>query len=117
MAYKYINTEYIDSVAGGDKEIISEIIGMFREQVVEFHAEMKKLLDEKQYFNLGLLAHKAKSSVAIMGMSELAVMLKNFELEAKEGKAPENYGPYVERFREDTAEAVKELDDLLGKMN
>lgn len=117
MEYKFINTEYLDSVAGGDLSIMTEIINMFREQVVEFHDEMKKLLDDKQYFNLGLLAHKAKSSVAIMGMKDLAAMLKDFELQAKDGREAEKYGPYVERFREDTANAVKELDDLLSRMN
>lgn len=116
MGYKYINTEYIDSVTGGDKAIMTEIINMFRDQVVEFYDEMNSLLETKQYFNLGLLAHKAKSSVAIMGMSELAIMLKNFELEAKESKNVDSYGPYIQRLKDDTAEAVKELDDLLSKL-
>jgi HPt (histidine-containing phosphotransfer) domain-containing protein len=114
MNYRFINTEYLDSVSGGDNETIREIVGMFREQVVEFYNEMKNLLAEKNYINLGLLAHKAKSSVAIMGMSELAVLLKTFELQAKEGKEPEQYESYIERFRNDTGEAVKELDELLS---
>jgi HPt (histidine-containing phosphotransfer) domain-containing protein len=114
MNYRFINTEYLDSVSGGDNETIREIVGMFREQVVEFYNEMKNLLAEKNYTNLGMLAHKAKSSVAIMGMSELAALLKTFELQAKEEKETEKYESYVERFRNDTGEAVKELDELLN---
>jgi HPt (histidine-containing phosphotransfer) domain-containing protein len=102
MDYKFINTEYLDSVSGGDHETFYEITSKFREQVAEF--------------NLGLLAHKAKSSVAIMGMSELAVMLKTFELQAKEGKETEKYESYISRFRNETEEALKELDDLISKM-
>ncbi|MGD0340848.1 MAG: Hpt domain-containing protein [Bacteroidales bacterium] len=113
MDYKFINTEYLDSVSGGDNEMIREIVNMFREQVVEFHNEMISLLDQKNYLSLGLLAHKAKSSVAIMGMSDLATMLKTFELQAKEGKEIGKYQSYIYRFRKDTAEAVKELDDLV----
>lgn len=113
MDYKFINTEYIDSVSGGDNEIIHEIIGMFRQQVGEFHSEMIALYGEKNYHSLGLLAHKAKSSVAIMGMNELAIMLKNFELQAKEGIETEKYESYIERFRTDTIEALKELDDVI----
>lgn len=115
MDYKFINTEYLDSVAGGDIEIIREIVNMFKEQIVEFHNEMKSFLEQKNYFSLGLLAHKAKSSVAIMGMNDLATMLKTFELHAKEGKEPEKYQSYIDRFRNETAEAAKELDDLLIK--
>lgn len=114
MEYKYINTEYLDSVSAGDNSVIIEIIDMFREQAVEMYNDMKTLLAEKNYTNLGLLAHKAKSSVAIMGMADLAVMLKTFELQAKEGKEPEKYESYVNRFRDDTALALKELDDLVS---
>ncbi len=116
MDYKYINTEYLDSVSGGDSEIFIEIVTMFKEQVVEFHNEMISLLSRKDYYTLGLLAHKAKSSVAIMGMKDLAVMLKSFELQAKEGKEIDKYESYVSRFRKDTDEALKELDDLISNM-
>jgi HPt (histidine-containing phosphotransfer) domain-containing protein len=116
MDYKYINTEYIDSVCGGDNATFLEIAAIFREQVKEFHNEMKSLLSRKEYYNLGLLAHKAKSSVAIMGMSDLAVMLKTFELQAKEGKDVEKYESYILKFRSDTEEALKEIDDLISKM-
>ena len=72
MDYKFINTEYLDSVSGGDSEIIKELVILFKDQSFEIYIEMKKLLAEKNYKSLGLLAHKAKSSVAIMGMNDLA---------------------------------------------
>lgn len=114
MDYKFINTEYLDSVSGGEIEIISEIVLIFREQSVEIYNEMKSHLAAKNYTSLGLLAHKAKSSVAIMGMSKLAEMLKTFELQAKEGREPQLYESYIERFFSDTQEAIKELDDLIS---
>jgi HPt (histidine-containing phosphotransfer) domain-containing protein len=116
MDYKLINTEYLDSVSGGDDATFLEIVAIFREQVAEFHNEMKALLSRKEYYNLGLLAHKAKSSIAIMGINDLAVMLKTFELQAKEGKETEKYESYISRFAKDTEEALKELDDLISKM-
>ena len=115
MDYKFINTDYLDSVSGGENEMIREIVIMFREQVVEISNEMKTLLAEKNYHNLSLLAHKAKSSVAIMGMTDLALILKKFELQAKEEEETEKYETYIARFRNDTAEAVKELEDLINK--
>ncbi len=69
MDYKFINMEYLDSVSGGDTSIINEIVVLFKEQSVEIYDEMKSLLESKNYISLGLLAHKAKSSVAIMGMT------------------------------------------------
>ncbi|MGA1976753.1 MAG: Hpt domain-containing protein [Bacteroidales bacterium] len=112
MIYKFINTDYLDSVTAGDVDTMHEIIKIFREQIAEFHSEMMSLLEKKEYYSLGLLAHKAKSSVAIMGMSDLASMLKAFEMQAKEGKETEKYESYVSRFGIDTQEAMKELEDL-----
>jgi HPt (histidine-containing phosphotransfer) domain-containing protein len=114
MDYKYINTEYLDSVSAGDNDTIIEIVSMFREQAVEFQNEMKDLLASKDYYSLGLLAHKAKSSVLIMGMNNLGDLLKTFELQAKEGKETARYESYIAKFVNDTNEAVKELDDLIS---
>jgi HPt (histidine-containing phosphotransfer) domain-containing protein len=113
MDYRFINTEYLDSVSGGDNEIIIEIVDIFREQASEIHSEMLALLADKNYHALGMLAHKAKSSVAIMGMNDLTIMLKTFELQAKEGKGTEEYSDYISKFRNDTHEALTELDDLI----
>lgn len=116
MTYKYIKTEYLESVAGGDKDIIIELIGLFKEQVAETVLEMDLLLEKGDYYSLGLLSHKAKSSVAIMGMEDLAVMLKTFELQAKSGEETDKYKMYITRFKEDTASAIGELEVLLKNL-
>jgi HPt (histidine-containing phosphotransfer) domain-containing protein len=113
MDYKFIKMEYLDSVSGGDPGIINEILVIFKEQSVEIYNEMKSHLASKSYSSLGLLAHKAKSSVAIMGMSELADMLKTFELQARDGKESQLYESYIERFLSETQVAIKELEDLI----
>ncbi|HPY67993.1 MAG TPA: Hpt domain-containing protein [Bacteroidales bacterium] len=114
MDYKFINTGYLDAVAGEDNNILSEIIDIFKEQMPQMLQEMKELFAEKDYYSLGLLAHKAKSSIAIMGMDDLAALLKTFEIEAKEGEHTEKYEYYINRFEKDTAEAILELDDLIS---
>jgi HPt (histidine-containing phosphotransfer) domain-containing protein len=116
MDYKFINTEYLDSVSGGDPEIILELVTLFKEQAAEISAEMQSLLSSGSYRLLGLLAHKAKSSVSIMGMDELAVMLKTFELQAKEEKEPHLYESYIARFRAETMVAITELEDFTDKL-
>jgi len=114
--FKLINPEYIESVSGGDKDTIRELVDLFREQAVEFTSEMKTLLGKKDYYSLGLLAHKAKSSVAIIGMADLAVMLKTFELDAKEGRVIENYTGYIARFESETKSAVEELKKYVSNL-
>ena len=114
MNYKYIKTDYLEMVSGGDRNMVKELVDMFRDQVREIHIEMLLLLKKSDYNSLGMLAHKAKSSVAIMGMDDLAGMLKDFELQAKEGLSAEKYPAYIERFAKDTELAISELEDLLN---
>jgi HPt (histidine-containing phosphotransfer) domain-containing protein len=114
MDYKLINMDYLDSVSGGDPGIINEIVVIFKEQSAEIYKEMLSLHATANYPALGLLAHKAKSSVAIMGMNDLANMLKTFELQARDSKDIQFYGSYIERFRNETASAIQELDDLIS---
>jgi HPt (histidine-containing phosphotransfer) domain-containing protein len=113
MDYKFINTEYLDSVSGGDPEITRELVNMFREQTIEIFNDMKLHFSSKNYTLLGQLAHKAKSSVAIMGMNDLATMLKTFELQAREGKESQFYESYISRFKTETDAAVIELEDFI----
>lgn len=115
MDYKFINTEYLDSVSGGDPEIICELVNLFKEQAVEISEEMKSLFDAKSYKMLGLLAHKAKSSVSIMGMEDLALMLKTFELQAKDEAESHLYESYIARFSTETRAAIEELEDLVNR--
>jgi HPt (histidine-containing phosphotransfer) domain-containing protein len=116
MDYKFIKMEYLNSVSEGDPEIIREIFIIFKDQAVEIYNEMILRLSEKNYSLLGFLAHKAKSSVAIMGMDDLALMLKTFELEAKQGKDPELYESYITRFKAETDGAVRELENYLNSL-
>jgi hypothetical protein len=113
MDYKFINPEYLDSVSGGDTEIVIEIVNMFRDQSHEIFNEMKNHLEKKNYTMLGLLSHKAKSSVMIMGMNDLGLMLKTLELNAKTGLETELYESYVNRFKIETDAAILELEDLI----
>jgi HPt (histidine-containing phosphotransfer) domain-containing protein len=116
MEHKYINTEYLEMVAGGDATLLKELVGLFRDQVAEFNHELKVFLEEKNYSALGNLAHKAKSSVAIMGMDSLANMLKTFEIQAASGKNNGMYGSYIQRFEDDTKSALEELDSLINHL-
>jgi len=114
MVYKFINIEYLDSVSGGDPEIINEIVVMFKDQSIEIYNEMQSHLAEKKYSLLGSLAHKAKSSVLIMGMNDLGLMLKTLELQANDGIGSELYESHIKRFKVETDAAVMELEDLVS---
>ena len=96
-------------MSGGDENFIAEMIGLFKEQIDEYSELMPRLLEIKDYDGLSKMAHKAKSSVAVMGMTRVADLLKELEVLANEIKEPERYEGMVKEFLEQGYRAVEEL--------
>ena len=101
---------YLRTMSGNDQNFIAEMIDLFREQVHEYREQMPGLLNEKAYSDLSKLAHKAKSSVAVMGMTDVADMLKELEILAKDSREVEKYPGMVNDFLEKCSLALEELD-------
>jgi len=98
--FTYADLTYLESMSMGSNDLIIEMIQLFVEQIPEFTEGLTAHLQNGDYTALGALAHKAKSSVAVMGMESLATDLKTLELSAKAGKDPELYPVLVSRFIE-----------------
>lgn len=107
-----IDLTYLRNMVAGNKELMLEMIEIFESQSKEFSLEMDKLLKEEEYELLGKLAHKAKSSISIMGMDDLAKDLKKFENLAKAGADVDKYPEFIHKFKSETIEAIKELSDI-----
>jgi HPt (histidine-containing phosphotransfer) domain-containing protein len=107
---------YLNTMSGGNSEIIKEMIQIFNEQSLEYIRDMQAYLDAKNYLLLGKLAHKAKSSVAIMGMNDLATDLKTLEINTKDEKDVESYPVFVKKFIDQTKLAIAELEEIASKL-
>jgi HPt (histidine-containing phosphotransfer) domain-containing protein len=108
---------YLKEMSGGNKDLIREMITIFNTQVGEFARDMDGLLEKKEYELLGKLAHKAKSSISIMGMKDLAIELKTLESLARESRQTETYAGMISSFKNQTQMAVQELNGVLQKID
>lgn len=108
---------YLREMSGGNKELIREMISIFNNQVKEFSQDMDNHLARKEYELLGKLAHKAKSSISIMGLDDLAKELKNLENLAREGKGKDTYAGIISLFKQETQIAVEELKLVLQNID
>lgn len=113
---KLMDLTYLKKVANNDKETILEMVEIFEEQCSEFIAEFKKHIDNEDYIELSQLAHKVKSSVAIMGMNNFANELKTFENETKENKNVFAYKDTVNSFIELFNKTLLEIETLKTKL-
>jgi HPt (histidine-containing phosphotransfer) domain-containing protein len=113
QTYMKTDLSYLEEMTEGDQGLIKELISIFSTQVEEYSHQLEKLLDEKNWSELSKLAHKAKSSVAIMGMKDLTDKLKKLEMLAKEGKETESYPVFIEYFKTECQIAVNELQHYM----
>lgn len=114
--YKIIDLTYLLDIAGDNKSIIKEMITIFVSQVPEFIEEMNSCYKKNDWYNLSMIAHKAKSSVAIMGMNSQANALKDLELLAKDQKNIDKYEGIINQFTADCKIAVTELESVKSKL-
>jgi len=105
---------YLKTMSGGDDRFIAEMIGLFREQIDEYNDAMPRLVRDQDHQNLSRMAHKAKSSVAVMGMTSTSELLKELELLARDGKETGRYEGLVEEFLQNARQAIEELEKLTG---
>jgi HPt (histidine-containing phosphotransfer) domain-containing protein len=113
----YTDLSYLKEITGGESSIVIEMVEMFLEQVDEFKENMTKYLNDKNYVDLGKEAHKAKSSVLIVGMEELGKNLKKLQLLTEANSEVETYPDYVKMFIEQCDEAVNELREEIKKLS
>ena len=102
---------YLKTMSEGDSKFINEMVELFREQIGEYNEQMPELLRKGDYDSLAKLAHKAKSSVAVMGMAEVADLLKELEILANEKKDVDRYESMVNHFLQQSKLALEELDN------
>jgi len=105
-----INLTYLNEMSAGDHNLLTEMIEIYNSQVPEFINEMEKYYNDKNWEQLSATAHKAKSSVAIVGLNNLANDLKTLELDAKKEINTENYINIITKFKQTTLESINELN-------
>jgi HPt (histidine-containing phosphotransfer) domain-containing protein len=112
----YTNLDYLREITDGDKGIIKELIELFIMQVPDFITNLHTYYDSGEYILLGKEAHKAKSSLQIMGMSELEKEMKTLQLRTIDGTDVENYPEYIRHFETQCTVAIQELKAELANL-
>ena len=108
-----LDLSYLESVTDGDKELMKDLIDIFKSQIPEFITEFDEAFTEKDATTLSKIAHKAKSSVAIMGLNDLASELASFENEANQGVFKDSFSNYIKSFESQCLEAKDLLDKVV----
>ncbi|MGE0079257.1 MAG: Hpt domain-containing protein [Bacteroidales bacterium] len=111
--YKHVNLDVLKEISEGSSDLMRDLIFLFISQIPVFSEQLDFYYKNEDFTSLGKLAHKIKSSVAMMGISELSSDMKKLELLAQDKKDTQKYPEFIERFKRISTEAVSELNDIL----
>lgn len=111
-----IDLSYLNEISNGSNELIRDLIELFFTQIPEYQKAINELYDQKDWYNLGRLAHKAKSAILMVGMNDLANELKKLEENAKEGKNIHEYQEIIIKFVKESNTALEELKELKNNL-
>ena len=106
-----LDLTYLESVTDGDEDLKKELIEIFMSQVPEYNEEFNQAFEQKDAETLGRIAHKSKSSIAIMGLNDLAEQLSKFESEASSGNFSSSYMDYIKLFESECNGAISLLKE------
>ena len=110
--FKFIDPTHLDSVTDGDEKFKQELISVFVQQMPTLLVGLEKALQDKDYKRLSAIAHKTKSSVALMGIESLRADMAELEQKAKVGEDEECYKQIVTNFIEVSTDVLAEIETL-----
>ena len=85
---RHYDLTYLNQVFYGNESMVQEIVQLFLDQAPELATTMTQCVRLARWQDLHPLAHKLKSSVTMLGMSDLAPIVLEIEQVSKFGRDP-----------------------------
>jgi CheY-like chemotaxis protein len=105
-----VNLDYLKSIIGAENPaFIREMVSLFLTEVPENMVLMDKAYEDKDYATLGKTAHKMQTSVAMMGISELAGTLDAIEDKCRSRVGIKEIPTIYPRLKSECIKAIHEL--------
>jgi HPt (histidine-containing phosphotransfer) domain-containing protein len=114
---KVCNLSYIAETMGGKKHLIKEILGAFLIQVPEELNCINEAISKTDYATIKRIAHKMRSSISIMGISELETILVEIESYGKEARGIEEVKELNSRLNSICRKAFEEIENEIQNYN
>ena len=114
--YSTFDPDMLLDLASGNTEFIKEMVSIFVEDVPISCKEMTSALSNSDMKTLGHLAHKVKSSVGMIGATELHELVANIEDEAISGKPSATIESMLEKLNSDVSSCCGDLKSFADSL-
>ena len=107
-----IDLTYLKISTGDDQAIIKELINLFVRQLPDLKNGIVNAYKAQQWHELKEIAHKAKNSFEIMGVTEQAEELKQIEIMAGNEAETPQLKTLIDKFIDTCKIVLDEINEL-----
>ncbi len=106
---------YLNQVFQGNREMINNIINLFIQQVPDYIQEMEECVRKNEPLSLHPLAHKAKSSVSMLGIKDMETDILQIEQDSKHLRNLDRLPQLVANVKRNYQEVFIQLKEALER--
>ncbi len=106
---------YLNQVFQGNREMVNNIIALFLQQVPKYVSEMEECVRRNEPLSLHPLAHKAKSSVAMLGIKDMEEDIIQIEQDSKYMRNLDELPTLVGRVKRNCQVVYDQLMDAIQR--
>ncbi len=104
---------YLNQVFQGNQEMINNIIQLFLQQVPQYISDMERCVEGDDLIGLHPLAHKAKSSITMLGLRSMESNIIEIERRSREHRELETLPNLVVEVRSECEMVMTQLQSLI----
>lgn len=104
---------YLNQIFQGNQEMINNIIQLFLEHVPQYIEEMVECVNQNDLIALHPLAHKAKSSISMLGLKSIEQQMRQIEQASKQHKNLEQLPSLVSDVKSECDLVYEQLRGVL----
>ena len=109
MSANHYNLDYLKQVFQGNDAMVRRILDLFESEVPRYFEEMEDRMSKGAWRELHPLAHKAKSSIGMLGMQRLLDEVLIIEHQSRAGTSKEEVGRALVAARQLLTVAMAEM--------
>lgn len=99
----------LNEMADGDNDFVLSVITVFLEEVPQDLEDLEKAIDQGDYENVYMLAHKIKPNVDILGMEQTRAIALEIETLGKDEKNKDLIEEKFPTLKKDIHQVIGEL--------
>lgn len=111
-----IDLTYLNDITDGDAEAKRQIISLFLTQAEEIMQRFDAARNTGDIDEIGRIAHLAKSTSKVMGISGVSEKMQELQLLADRHEQTERYDELINVYFNDIPVALDELRQVLGSL-